>query len=154
MEGCSAPLVVKFADTQKDKEQKKIHQMHQTLLTTIKTSTASATNPLQCQTGGSVNDSLANSLASNGTTATTSSLLGSMQANGLVLPNATSLTSNSTLLTNPPQTCNPYIGADALSTSSLQFLQQMQAVGLQQQLLHGMYTGMFERFWRKQLVRN
>lgn len=53
------------------------------------------------------------------------------------MPNATALTSNSTLMTNPPQTCNPFIGADALSTSSLQFLQQMQAVGLQQQLLQG-----------------
>lgn len=27
MEGCSAPLVVKFADTQKEKEQKKMQQM-------------------------------------------------------------------------------------------------------------------------------
>lgn len=40
-------------------------------------------------------------------------------------------------MTNPPQTCNPFIGADALSASSLQFLQQMQAVGLQQQLFQG-----------------
>lgn len=138
MDGCSAPLVVKFADTQKDKEQKKIHHMHQTLLTTIKTSTASATNPMiTLSTGTSCNDSLANPLASNGTTATTASLLGSLQANSLMMPTATSLTSNSTMMTNPPQACNPYIGADALSTSSLQFLQQMQAVGLQQQLLHG-----------------
>lgn len=53
------------------------------------------------------------------------------------MPNATALTSNSSLMTNPPQTINPFIGADALSTSSLQFLQQMQAVGLQQQLLQG-----------------
>lgn len=61
-----------------------------------------------------------------------------VQANGLVtVPNATALTSNSSLITNPPQTCNPFIGADALSTTSLQFLQQMQAVGLQQQLLQG-----------------
>lgn len=61
-----------------------------------------------------------------------------VQANGLVnMPNATALTSNSSLMTNPPQTCNPFIGADALSTSSLQFLQQMQAVGLQHQLLQG-----------------
>lgn len=40
-------------------------------------------------------------------------------------------------MTNPPQSCNPFIGADALSPSSLQFLQQMQAFGLQQQLLQG-----------------
>ena len=31
MEGCSSPLVVKFADTQKDKEQKKIQQMQTSL---------------------------------------------------------------------------------------------------------------------------
>lgn len=28
MEGCSAPLVVKFADTQKEKDQKKLQQLH------------------------------------------------------------------------------------------------------------------------------
>lgn len=140
MEGCSAPLVVKFADTHKDKEQKKIHQMHQSLLTTIKSSNASATNPLTLATGTGINDTHTNQLTSNGTSGTTANLLGSLQANNLVMPNATSLTSNASLLTNPPQTCNPYIGADALSTSSLQFLQQMQAVGLQQQLLHGKST--------------
>lgn len=137
MEGCSAPLVVKFADTHKDKEQKKIHQMHQSLLTTIKSSNASATNPLTLATGTGINETHTNQLTSNGNSGTTANLLGSLQANNLVLPNATSLTSNASLLTNPPQSCNPYIGADALSTSSLQFLQQMQAVGLQQQLLHG-----------------
>ncbi|KPI92912.1 CUGBP Elav-like family member 2 [Papilio xuthus] len=31
MEGCSAPLVVKFADTQKEKEQKKLHAMQASL---------------------------------------------------------------------------------------------------------------------------
>ena len=31
MEGCSSPLVVKFADTQKDKDQKRIHQIQSTL---------------------------------------------------------------------------------------------------------------------------
>lgn len=61
------------------------------------------------------------------------------------MPNATALTSNSSLLTNPPQTCNPFIGADALSTSSLQFLQQMQQIGLQQQLLQG--TGSYDLPW-------
>lgn len=66
------------------------------------------------------------------------SIFSSVQvSNGLVsMPSATALTSNP-LMTNPPQTCNPFIGADALSASSLQFLQQMQAVGLQQQLLQG-----------------
>ena len=31
MEGCSSPLVVKFADTQKEKEQKKVHQIQTNL---------------------------------------------------------------------------------------------------------------------------
>uniref|UniRef100_A0A1B0GIZ7 RRM domain-containing protein n=1 Tax=Lutzomyia longipalpis TaxID=7200 RepID=A0A1B0GIZ7_LUTLO len=33
MEGCSAPLVVKFADTQKDKEQKRLQQLQASLWT-------------------------------------------------------------------------------------------------------------------------
>lgn len=31
MDGCSAPIVVKFADTQKEKEQKKMQQMQANL---------------------------------------------------------------------------------------------------------------------------
>ena len=31
MEGCSSPLVVKFADTQKEKEQKKVQQVQTNL---------------------------------------------------------------------------------------------------------------------------
>merc|ERR1719410_1197023 len=31
MEGCSSPLVVKFADTQKEKEQRKAQQMNQSM---------------------------------------------------------------------------------------------------------------------------
>jgi hypothetical protein len=31
MEGCSSPIVVKFADTQKDKEQKKVQQIQSSL---------------------------------------------------------------------------------------------------------------------------
>ena len=33
MEGCSSPLVVKFADTQKEKEQKKVLQLQNNLWT-------------------------------------------------------------------------------------------------------------------------
>jgi hypothetical protein len=32
LQGCSSPLVVKFADTQKEKEQKKLQQMNANLL--------------------------------------------------------------------------------------------------------------------------
>ncbi|XP_052810509.1 CUGBP Elav-like family member 2 isoform X8 [Mya arenaria] len=35
MEGCSSPLVVKFADTQKEKEQKKVQQMNANLLASL-----------------------------------------------------------------------------------------------------------------------
>ncbi|XP_031627649.1 CUGBP Elav-like family member 1 isoform X2 [Contarinia nasturtii] len=152
MEGCSAPLVVKFADTQKEKEQKKVQQMQAAILSTIKSTgtTSSGAGLTAISPGVAItSDSITNSLSSaNGNSATTVAnlpmnlgLSSSVQANGLItMPNATALTSNSSLLTNPPQTCNmPFIGADALSTSSLQFLQQMQAMGqMQQQLLQGL----------------
>ena len=35
LQGCSSPLVVKFADTQKEKEQKKLQQMNANLWSTI-----------------------------------------------------------------------------------------------------------------------
>lgn len=46
MEGCSAPLVVKFADTQKEKEQKKVQQMQAAILSTIKGSGTPSTGSL------------------------------------------------------------------------------------------------------------
>lgn len=147
MEGCSAPLVVKFADTQREKEQKKFHQMHTSIFSTIKgTNGVGAANTLGLTTGVTISDPITNSITTNGNSASANAanILGltgsSMQGNSLVLPNATALTSNAPLMTNPPQACNPFIGADALSSSSLQFLQQMQAVGLQQQFLQGILT--------------
>lgn len=112
MEGCSAPLVVKFADTQREKEQKKIHQMHSSIL---------------------------NISGSNGITAT----LGQ---------NATTMASP--LISNPPQQANPFIGSDAITPSSLQLLQQLQAVGLQHQhLMQGQWfliLKLYFRFRRKE----
>ena len=35
LQGCRSPLVVKFADTQKDKEMKKLQQMNTNLLGTL-----------------------------------------------------------------------------------------------------------------------
>lgn len=137
MDGCSAPLVVKFADTHKDKEQKKFHQMQASLISSFKgAGTVTGAISPGCEpiasplstTNGSAQSNIPMNL----------NLSGSVQANNLVnLPNATALTSNPSLITNPPRTCNPFIGSDALSTSSLQFLQQMQAVGLHQQMLQG-----------------
>ncbi|TMW50508.1 hypothetical protein DOY81_004410 [Sarcophaga bullata] len=94
MEGCTSPLVVKFADTQKEKEQKKIQQIQANLWNL-------ATN---------INIPL-------GQTATTVS---------------------TPMLPNPPQQASPVLGADAITPASLQLLQQLQAVGLQQQLLQGL----------------
>lgn len=92
MDGCSAPLVVKFADTQKEKEQKKMQQMQANLW------------------------NLAAANINIGQAATT------------VAP---------PILPNPPQQPSPILAADAISPASLHLLQQLQAVGLQQQILQG-----------------
>ncbi|KRF98473.1 uncharacterized protein Dwil_GK15493, isoform B [Drosophila willistoni] len=97
MEGCTSPLVVKFADTQKEKEQKKIQQIQANLW----------------------------NLATN-----------------INIPLGQTPTSVSTsILPNPPQQPSPVLGADALTPASIQLLQQLQAVGLQQQLLQAL-TGL------------
>lgn len=93
MEGCTSPLVVKFADTQKEKEQKKIQQIQANLW----------------------------NLATN-----------------INIPLGQTATSVSTpILPNPPQQPSPVMGADALTPASIQLLQQLQTVGLHQQLLQG-----------------
>ncbi|XP_023163161.2 CUGBP Elav-like family member 2 isoform X1 [Drosophila hydei] len=97
MEGCTSPLVVKFADTQKEKEQKKIQQIQANLW----------------------------NLATN-----------------INIPLGQTPTSVSTpILPNPPQQPSPVMGADALTPASIQLLQQLQTVGLQQQLLQAL-TGL------------
>lgn len=94
MEGCSAPLVVKFADTQKEKDAKRVQ---------------------------SIQSNLWNFAA------------------GLNSPLAPSpVPVASPIHTTPPAThSSPYLTSDALPATSLQLLQQIQAFGLQQQLLHG-----------------
>lgn len=76
MEGCSAPLVVKFADTQKEKEQKKVHQMQTAILSTIKGSSGASTGSLAISPGVTItSDPLTSSLTgANGNTATQASL--------------------------------------------------------------------------------
>ncbi|GAB0100166.1 CUGBP Elav-like family member 1 [Sergentomyia squamirostris] len=92
MEGCSAPLVVKFADTQKEKEQKKIQQMQANLW--------------------------------------------NIAAANINIPLTQSATSVAPpIIHNPPQQTSPMLATDAISPASLQLLQQLQTVGLQQQLL-------------------
>lgn len=94
MDGCSAPIVVKFADTQKEKEQKKMQQMQANLW---------------------------NLAAANMN-------IGSTQA-----------PSTPSILPNPPQQSSPILQAatESISPASLHLLQQLQAVGLQQQILQG-----------------
>uniref|UniRef100_A0A1L8DGC4 Protein alan shepard n=1 Tax=Nyssomyia neivai TaxID=330878 RepID=A0A1L8DGC4_9DIPT len=92
MDGCSAPLVVKFADTQKEKEQKKIQQIQANLW----------------------NIAAANI--------------------NIPLPQ-TPTTVPQQILHNPPQQTSPILAAESISPASLQLLQQLQTVGLQQQLL-------------------
>lgn len=108
MEGCSAPLVVKFADTQREKEQKKIQQMQASIL----------------------------NITSNGITPT---LGQNAQTLAAVSPTPTTTASATTLLSNPShQQGNHFIAAgDSISPTSLQLLQQLQAVGLQQHLIQG-----------------
>lgn len=74
MEGCSAPLVVKFADTQKEKEQKKVQQMQVAILSTIKGSGTTPTASLGI-TPSIANESITPSMTgTNGTAATAASL--------------------------------------------------------------------------------
>lgn len=93
MEGCSAPLVVKFADTQKEKDAKRVQ---------------------------SIQSNLWNFAAG---------------LNSPMTPSPVPVASP--LHSNPPVHTSPYLASEALPTSSLQLLQQIQAFGLQQQLLHG-----------------
>lgn len=95
MEGCSAPLVVKFADTQKEKDAKRIQALQSSLWNFASTlNSPMATSPV---------------------------------------PIASPIQSNM-----PTAQSSPFLASDAVSASnSLQLLQQIQAIGLQNQLLHG-----------------
>ena len=97
MEGCSAPLVVKFADTQKEKDAKRM----QAIQSNIFNFAAGMNNPLA-------------------------------QSPIPIAPQP--------VHANPTTHSSPFLATDAattISTASLQLLQQLQAIGLQQQLLHG-----------------
>lgn len=77
MEGCSAPLVVKFADTQKEKEQKKVHQMQTAIFSTIKGSGGASTGSLALAISPGVtitSDSITSLTGANGNSVTAASL--------------------------------------------------------------------------------
>lgn len=95
MDGCSAPIVVKFADTQKEKEQKKMQQMQANLW-----NLAAANMNIGSNTGPST----------------------------------------PSILPNPPQQSSPILATESISPASLHLLQQLQAVGIQQQILQGKFS--------------
>jgi bruno-like protein len=97
MEGCSAPLVVKFADTQKEKDAKRVQSIQSNLW----------------NFAAGLNSPLAPS----------------------PVPVASPIHTPS-----PATHSSPYLASEALPASSLQLLQQIQAFGLQQQLLHGEFV--------------
>ena len=98
MEGCSAPLVVKFADTQKEKDAKRVQ---------------------------SIQSNLWNFAAG---------------LNSPLTPSPVPVASP--IHTQQQQThTSPYLTSEGIPASSLQLLQQIQAFGLQQQLLHGKLSG-------------
>lgn len=114
MEGCSAPLVVKFADTQKEKEQKKLHQMH-------------LSSPTAAVAAAALSQSPAATAIWNFST-----------ANLTTPPSLTqsAATIQTPLIANTPQQANPYLAADAI-TPQIHLLQQLQAGCLHQHLLQG-----------------
>lgn len=77
MEGCSAPLVVKFADTQKEKDQKKVQQMQAAILSTIKsTGTPSTGSSLTMSPGVAIaSDTITPLTGANGSVATAAASL-------------------------------------------------------------------------------
>lgn len=94
MEGCSAPLVVKFADTQKEKDAKRVQSIQSNLW----------------NFAAGLNSPLAPS----------------------PVPVASPIHTQ-----QQQQHTSPYLTSEGIPASSLQLLQQIQAFGLQQQLLHG-----------------
>ncbi|XP_022232113.2 CUGBP Elav-like family member 1 isoform X2 [Drosophila obscura] len=152
MEGCSAPLVVKFADTQKEKDQKKMQQLHAfcgiNALTgqTASGASAAATTPTANTATALIaappsaarpNPSMAAALAAvppvqqqgNGTQTAMVSVPTSAQLNASMAP---------TLLTgNPHQgaaaaaaAAAAYLGGDPAAAAHLQLYQQLHSYGL------------------------
>lgn len=106
MEGCSAPLVVKFADTQKDKEMKKLQHLQQSVWGSM-TQPGAATGP--------------------GTISPPSSLLGSCASLTLPLTQTAATMSTPMSLSNPStqQQHSPFL---ATSADAMQFLHPMQGI--------------------------
>ncbi|XP_070070370.1 CUGBP Elav-like family member 2 isoform X3 [Drosophila takahashii] len=142
MDGCSAPLVVKFADTQKEKDQKKMQQIHAfcginapsgasagAATPTINAATALIAAP---PSAGRPNPSMAAALAAvpqvqqAGTAATAQTTL-------VPLSSSTALSASlapNLLASNAHQGAAAYLGADPATAAHLQLYQQLHGYGL------------------------
>ncbi|XP_039147055.1 CUGBP Elav-like family member 4 isoform X1 [Drosophila simulans] len=146
MEGCSAPLVVKFADTQKEKDQKKMQQIHAFCgINTPSGATAGAATPtINAATAliaappsaGRTNPSMAAALAAvpqvqqAGSAATAPATLVPLNSTSAL---SASLTPN-LLATNAAHqgaaAAAAYLGADPAAAAHLQLYQQLHGYGL------------------------
>ncbi|XP_055840189.1 CUGBP Elav-like family member 2 isoform X3 [Episyrphus balteatus] len=121
MEGCSAPLVVKFADTQKEKDQKKLQQLQATLCGNNLT-----TNPV---------------VSTSSVITRSNPTVQALAAPTLAQSAAAIAATPSLIAANPPQQTSPYLAADALATpSQMQYFQQLQTFGIHPQFLQGTGT--------------
>lgn len=155
MEGCSAPLVVKFADTQKEKDQKKMQQLQASLvgitaLTTPSTGNiaglgATPTNGLSPASGATLVPSplTAASVRSNSSmSAALAAVAAAPQPNAVanpasaLVPTSAAISVSPSLLTaagTAPQQASAYLTTtDAMNASAAQLhlFQQLQAFGL------------------------
>ncbi|XP_069962309.1 uncharacterized protein [Bactrocera oleae] len=155
MEGCSAPLVVKFADTQKEKDQKKMQQLQASLvgitaLTTPSTGSiaglgATPTNGLSPASGATLVPSplTAASVRSNSSmSAALAAVAAAPQPNAVanpasaLVPTSAAISVSPSLLTaagTAPQQASAYLTTtDAMNASAAQLhlFQQLQAFGL------------------------
>ncbi|XP_036340217.1 CUGBP Elav-like family member 2 isoform X1 [Rhagoletis pomonella] len=146
MEGCSAPLVVKFADTQKEKDQKKIQQMQASIvgITALTSPTTGAIAGLASAHPNGFLPTTAAALVPNPisvTNARTNCSMPLSMATVAVANPASALVPSSAAISVPPsllttdsrQQTSPYLTtAEAMNVSpaQLHIFQQLQAFGL------------------------
>ncbi|XP_067622580.1 CUGBP Elav-like family member 1 isoform X2 [Eurosta solidaginis] len=140
MEGCSAPLVVKFADTQKEKDQKKIQQLQHSIvgITALTTSATGGIVGLAPTTANGL--SPATALMPSPLTAASIRSNSSMSAalaavSNPIVPTTAAMSIQPSLLTagGSPQQTSPYqTNTDAMNASAaqLQLFHQLQVFGL------------------------
>ncbi|XP_012155302.1 uncharacterized protein LOC101454495 isoform X3 [Ceratitis capitata] len=154
MEGCSAPLVVKFADTQKEKDQKKMQQLQASLvgITTLTTPPTGSITGLAAAPNNGLSPAAAATLVPSPLTAASVRSNPSMSAAlaavaaapqpaavanpaSALVPTSAAISVSPSLLTaaGSPQQTSPYLTTtDAMNASAAQLhlFQQLQAFGL------------------------